>query len=261
MDEVQEGTRDRLTPWYVDSFGSDYLTLYSHRDDDEARSDVRGIIKMLSPRRDASLLDLACGAGRHLLALHRAGFCHLVGLDLSTQLLAAAARRLAAAGASHVQLIHGDMRSPPREQRFATILSLFTSFGYFPEDEENLQVLRGAYEALLPGGVLLVDTLNAPAAVAALVPSERRTHNGLDLRITRRYDAARRRLEKETRVVRDDGGPHTFRESVRVYDASELGDALIAAGFDDVECFGSLHGASYDEHSQRLVAVGRRAAE
>ena len=63
-----------MTAWYEESFGYDYLELYAHRDDAEARSDVRAIIELLDPPRDEPLLDLCCGACRHILVLREMGF-------------------------------------------------------------------------------------------------------------------------------------------------------------------------------------------
>ena len=62
-----------MTAWYEHAFGREYLALYPHRDDTEAERDVRSIIDLIVPNKDEPLLDLGCGAGRHLVALHRAG--------------------------------------------------------------------------------------------------------------------------------------------------------------------------------------------
>ncbi|HUT18782.1 MAG TPA: class I SAM-dependent methyltransferase, partial [Anaerolineae bacterium] len=76
-----------MSPWYEDSFGSEYLELYAHRDEEEARSEIEAVVRLLDPPREEPLLDLCCGACRHILVLREMGFTRIVGLDLSEKLL------------------------------------------------------------------------------------------------------------------------------------------------------------------------------
>ena len=76
-----------MTQWYEESFGREYLELYAHRDAAEARADIAAILCLLSPPKDEPLLDLCCGACRHVLILREMGFDQIVGLDLSAELL------------------------------------------------------------------------------------------------------------------------------------------------------------------------------
>ncbi|UCF09635.1 MAG: class I SAM-dependent methyltransferase [Candidatus Bipolaricaulota bacterium] len=257
MDGVQEGPRDCVTPWYVDSFRSDYLERYAHRDDAEADREVRAICRLLGLEPTCPLLDLACGAGRHLLALHRIGFLALTGIDLSADLLAEARRRLDESGGSSVRLVRADMRRIPFRHAFEAVLSLFTSFGYFAADRENEAVLDATRDALRPGGTLLIDTLNAPAAIDALVRDEEIECAEGSVRVRRRYDPVSRRIEKTVHGVSDGRAARPIRESVRIYDGGELRALLEGAGFCEVTCYGSLDGTPYTPTSARLVAVGR----
>jgi SAM-dependent methyltransferase len=261
MGRVQEGARDRLNgpPWYVQSFDEHYLTRYAHRDEEEARRDIRAILTLLPLQEEEPVLDLACGAGRHLLALHQEGFTSLVGLDLSAALLAEARTRLDGADPS-VQLVRADMRRIPFRSRFACILSLFTSFGYFAGEEENAAVLRSAVQALRPGGHLLLDTLNRPAVVSSLVPYEEQAVDGHVIRSHRSFDRDRCRVIKRAEIRFPDGGQRTVHESVRVYDGEELATLLRAAGFVRIRCHGSLAGDAYGPRAPRLVVTARRPA-
>jgi len=247
-----------VKPWYETAFGSEYLELYPHRDDNEARADVRAIIDLIDPPKAEPLLDLGCGAARHLLALHEAGFQQLVGLDLSRDLLAAAAQRISEAGAQGIELIRSDMRHIPAGRHFATVLSIFTSFGYFETDEEDAQVIRGAFAALQPGGQFLLDTLGRGATVSALVAEEIKTIGTRTLHIRRRLTDDGKRVEKETRVSSDGREMATFRESVRMYRPEELSEMFGEAGFAGIRIFGSVAGESHDETSRRLVVSARK---
>ena len=244
-----------MIPWYVHSFGRDYPERYAHRDDAEAEADVRALIALIAPPRGGPLLDLGCGTGRHLYALHRAGFQTLVGLDLSPDLLAIAAERLGPDALESVRLIRADMRNIPHKEYFATVLSLFTSFGYFERDDENMAVLRAVEHALRPEGQFLLDYLNPPYVKAHLVHNELQELDGRCLRIRRGITADGRRVKKTTRVVEQDGTMKVFHESVRMYTRDELNEMLSKAGFLHVTNYGSLEGEAYSLESPRLVLV------
>ena len=247
-----------MIPWYVHSFGREYLELYPHRDDAEARADVQAIIELIESPKDEPLLDLGCGAGRHLVALYSAGFCHIVGLDLSSELLEIASERLRSAGAEGIKLVNADMAHIPYEEHFATVLSLFTSFGYFERDEENEAVFTAVRRATVPGGRFLIDYMNRDWVIANLVGLEERDVAGSHLQIERRLTAGRWRVEKTTRVLGPEGEEKTYHESVRLYSPLEVEGMLEAEGFVNIRCYGSLRGEPYQSLSPRLILVGEK---
>ena len=78
-------------PWYAQWFGEEYLALYPERDDREARQQAIFARELLAPFARVGrmrFLDLACGTGRHAVALQD-GLGAVVGLDLSRRLLSA----------------------------------------------------------------------------------------------------------------------------------------------------------------------------
>ncbi len=247
-----------MIPWYVRSFGRDYLDLYPYRDEAEAQADVEAIINLIAPPKDESLLDLGCGAGRHLLALHNAGFRRIVGLDLSDELLQVAAERLAEAGAGGIELVNADMCHIPYTEYFATVLSLFTSFGYFELDEENAAVLAAVSARMRAGGQFLLDTLNRDWVMAHLVTEEEQKVAGRHLQIERRLTPNGRRVEKTTRVLEPGNHEKTYRESVRLYTPSEIEEMLRAKGLTNVQRFGSLRGEPHESQSARLILVAEK---
>ncbi len=246
--------------WYERSFGPDYLALYPHRDDAEADRDVDNLIRLVAPPPGRPLLDLGCGAGRHLLALHWRGFNDLTGIDLSQDLLEAAAARLQEAGAEGITLLRADMREIPFPGRFASIISMFTSFGYFDSSDEDERMLTAVYGALAPEGTFLLDTLNRRWTIDHLEPQEERSLGEMHLHIARSITPDGQRVEKETRVLGPDRDDCVYRESVRMYRPEELQGMLAAAGFERISLHGALTGSRLDESSQRTVVVARKGA-
>ena len=247
-----------MTHWYEESFGRDYLALYPHRDIAEARKDVAAIIDLIAPLKDEPLLDLCCGAGRHLQALAEAGFVDLTGIDLSQHLLDIARRRLDTAGGTEVRLLRSDMRHIPFCGHFGTILSLFTSFGYFSEAREDEAVLRAAYGALRSGGAFLMDTLNRSWTVAHLTARSEETIDGIHVAITRRISPDGLRVEKEIRVEPESEAPRVYTESVRMYAVDEMCTLLKRSGFVDLCFHGDLDGRPYDSANPRMITVARK---
>lgn len=243
--------------WYEESFKDHYLELYSHRDQHEGRENIARAVEMAALNDDAEILDLCCGAGRHLLALHSLGFSNLSGLDLSRELLQRAQKELLAADVS-ATLIQADMRNIPAELSFDCIFSLFTSFGYFENDEDNHSVIVNAAERLKPGGVMLMDTINPSFLIPQLVEAEEKTMGTATLKIKREITADPPRVQKTTRIVERDGQEDIYFESVRLFSAQEFHDMYVAAGFDKVELFGSLQGHELTNESPRLIIRAQR---
>jgi len=249
-----------VTAWYESTFGRDYLSLYPHRNDEEAIQDIAALLRLTDLPRREPLLDLCCGAGRHLAALRREGFTDLTGLDLSSHLLAEARARLDAASMEDVQLLRADMRDIPQRDRFTAIISLFTSFGYFASQQEDERVLVSAYRALTRDGTFVLDTLNREHVLASLTPSEEKELGDMCVRIRRHISRDGLRVEKETRVTQP-GSPVTiYRESVRMYAKREIEDMLGRIGFVNTHFFGSLQGDAFTNSSARMVFVTSKVA-
>ena len=235
--------------WYKEWFGEDYLDLYAHRDRSEAAGHVEFVERVLGAPRPESVLDLACGAGRHTEVLRERGF-RAVGVDLSLILLA---RR------PELPRVRGDMRRLPfAGETFGWVLNFFTSFGYFESERENFQVLEEAARVLVPGGRLLIDLLNAEPAIAGLKPREQREVEGRGVDIERWYDPVAARINKRIRLTSAGAGPRTFLESVRAYRLEEVTQGLAAVGLEVTGRYGSFRGEPCSAESERMILVARK---
>ena len=109
-------TTTRSNPWFVDAFDRTWLRLYAHRNEDEAQAAAPHIVRHLRVRAGASILDVACGAGRYCRALASRGM-RMVGIDLSPSLIEVARERsLLLPGTP--QYHQGDARNMPFFQQF-----------------------------------------------------------------------------------------------------------------------------------------------
>lgn len=239
-------------PWFVSAFDADYVQRYAHRDAAEAARQVSFLAERGYLCPGDRVLDLCCGAGRHLAHLAAAGTAAF-GTDLSPALLAAAR----AAGRP---LVRSDMRRLPfGRATFDAVIQMFTAFGYFEDDGDNRAVLAEVARVLEPGGRYTLDLMNRAPTIAALAPLTRRSAGDLVIEEHRRYDPIRRRIEKAIHARSPDGAVATRRESVRVFDRAELERWLAEHGLAAAAWFGDFAGASYDgATSPRMIAVARR---
>ncbi|GMV66051.1 MAG: class I SAM-dependent methyltransferase [Candidatus Omnitrophica bacterium] len=242
---------DNRDNWFEEWFNHIYLKVYAHRDDKLAETEVDFLIEVLEPDKQDRILDLCCGAGRHLKRLDALGYRHAVGMDLSEDLLRKAQTLLP----GRVGLIRGDMRSLPFNSPFKVVVSLFTSFGYFSDEEENMKVLREIRRVLARGGKFLLDLVPL-ASVDRLVARSEKEVEGLLIVEKRRFDAARRRIEKEIEIEMADG-KRTFFESVRVYSFGETRKMLAEAGLCLTEVCGDFGGGVFQPDSERMILIGK----
>ena len=238
------------TPWFRDWFGREYLALYPHRDRAEARRAVDLLRHATGRGPGTRVLDLGCGAGRHLVELARVGY-RPTGLDLSMPMLEAAT----AAGFS--RLVRADMRRLPfRASSFDVVASYFTSFGYFDSETEDLEVLREVRRTLVPGGAFLLDFMNAHQVVANLRSEDRRSVSGVEVVQERRLVAGGRIVEKRITVgARLGRPPREFVERVRLYGPDELVALLARAGLVAGPRFGGYDRAPYTRASPRCIVL------
>lgn len=103
-----------------------------------------------------SLLDVACGTGKHLEQL--AQWFTVEGLDLDPALLQVAATRLAG-----VPLHQADMRDFELGRTFDVVTCLFSSIGYVQTTDGLSQAILRMTHHLSPGGVLIVEPWLTPS--------------------------------------------------------------------------------------------------
>lgn len=240
---------ERSGGWFREWFGETYLELYPHRDEEEARRGVDLFRELAGPAPGARVLDLACGAGRHLAPLAEAGL-RPVGLDLSRPLL-----RRAREGAD-APLARGDMRALPfRAGAFDAVVQFFTSFGYFRRREEDRRVLEEVRRVLRPGGAFLLDFLHADRVRRELVAEDVREIGGRTVRQRRSIDGDR--VVKEIEVEREgEGEADTYHERVRLYEPEELEAMLASVGLRVRERRGDYRGAPFGRDAPRLLLAG-----
>lgn len=220
-----------------------------------AKEEVAAIIA-LTQCSGGRLLDLCCGPGRHAVEFAQRNF-EVTGVDTSPFLLDRARKHAQAASVS-VEWVMEDARRFTRPAAFDLVCELYNSFGYFPNEQDDLQVLRNVHESLKENGVLVLDVLGKErisrgwqSAICSDFPDGAL----LVYRPKLRDDFCR--ISTEWILVKD-GRSRTLQVEHTVYSARELKDRLLSCGFREVRVFGDLRGATYDMNAISLVVVARK---
>ena len=239
-------------PWYETAFDRDYLRVYAHRNEAAARAEADFIMAQTPPEARRRILDIACGAGRHLVWLcHRAELA--VGVDRSSELLAEAVVRLGSLSI-RAKLVCADMRWLPFEAEFTCVALLFTSFGYFPTDQENIAVIQQAYQVLKTGGVFWMDYINEPYLRRNLEPHSQHT-DGHRIIEQRREITEQGRIEKQIRIVTE-GYERCIEESVKLYSRGQIEQMFVQCGLSVRGVWGDFQGQPHSDDSPRLIIMG-----
>jgi len=145
--------------WWKNQFDKNYYTVYLPQlPIERTLFEVEFLKKSISLNRNQKILDLGCGHGRHTLELAQQKF-NITGLDFSKYFLNIARKEAKKQNIS-TKFIERDMRLLKMQHSFDSIISMFSSFGYFPHDE-NINVLKNIFAALKPGGKFLIDVINS----------------------------------------------------------------------------------------------------
>jgi ubiquinone/menaquinone biosynthesis C-methylase UbiE len=248
-----------MSAWYSNWFNEQYLHIYRHRNDEEAALQVEFVLSLLPDASPFTVLDVACGNGRHAFCLARAKNW-VVGVDLSAELIACAIKKKAELCPAATAFTRADMRFLPfKDGSFNLLTSFFTSFGYFETDEEHNQLLGEWQRVLLPGGSLFIDYLNKDFVIANLeAKTERETEHFL-VSEQRSISPDGKRVEKDILLRNKHNSEISHhRESVRMFDVAEMKLLLAQTGFSDVKTWGSFFGENYTQLSPRMLIMAEK---
>ena len=158
-----------------------------------------------------------------------------------------------------VELVEEDMRDLERPPTFDLALNLFTSFGYFADTAEDLQVLRNLHASLTPGGSALMEMAGKEILAQGFEPRAWHRHVERDefLLEERTVHDGWSTLENHWIWIRG-SEQKEFAWTIRIYSGAALSGLLFDAGFSAVQLYGSLAGIPYDQDAERLVVVGMR---
>ena len=142
-----------MKDWFDVWFDSPYYhLLYKDRNNKEAEKFIKKLMLHLAPQKDSKFLDVACGKGRHSIHINSYGF-HTTGIDLSKNSIDIAQKNQN----SSLIFSQHDMRNPFKKNEYDYAVNLFTSFGYFDDNEDNQKTITAISNSLKDKGKFIID--------------------------------------------------------------------------------------------------------
>ncbi|MFD2824724.1 class I SAM-dependent methyltransferase [Lacinutrix iliipiscaria] len=236
------------TAWFASWFDSPfYHVLYKDRDYAEAQQFMDNLTQYLNVPEGGEILDLACGKGRHSVYLNRLGY-DVTGVDLSANSIAHAKQY--ENDSLHFK-VH-DM-SKPYPKQFDAVFNLFTSFGYFDHEADNLNTIKAIKANLNPFGFGVIDFMNSEFVIDHLVAEDTKTVDGIDFALKRRYENGY--------IIKDisftaDGENYNYQERVRGFKLADFEALFEQAGVYLLDVFGDYKLRKFDhKQSERLIMI------
>jgi SAM-dependent methyltransferase len=240
--------------WFKDWFNSPYYhQLYFKRDEEEAAAFIQLLLTHLNPDKEALLLDVACGRGRHSKIL-AAGNYDVTGIDLSPGSIEYAKQ-------FETEKLHfflHDMRLPFWMNYFDFAFNFFTSFGYFRTEREHYNTIRTIAQSLKRGGTLVLDYLNVHYAEDHLVHKFEKQIDGVNYFITKWFDETH--FYKKI-IIEDDNlqEPLEYVEKVAKFTLGDFNDMFAFHHLQLQEVYGDYKLGPYDvKKSARLIMIARK---
>ncbi|SDS26714.1 Methyltransferase domain-containing protein [Formosa sp. Hel1_31_208] len=234
--------------WYASWFDTPfYHILYKDRDYKEAQVFMDNLTEYLNLPEGGSILDLACGKGRHSIYLNSLGY-NVTGLDLSENSIEFAKQ-------FENDTLHFDVHDMciPYHKQFDAVFNMFTSFGYFENEDDNLKTIKAIKANLNDVGFGVIDFMNSNFVIDQLIIENTKTVDGIDFH--------QKRKVSNGYIVKDisfsaEGEIFNFQERVRAFTLKDFETLFEKAGVHLLDVFGDYNLKKYDSKtSERLVMI------
>jgi len=246
--------RMAASEWYKDWFNSSYYhNLYFERDETEAKRFIQNLLQYLQPATGSTMLDVACGKGRHSRILAEGPY-DVTGIDLSTDSINYAQQF----EKDNLHFYLHDMRLPAWINFFDYAFNFFTSFGYFNTRREHDDAMRTIVNSLKPTGTLLFDFLNVHYAEDHLKVDEEKRMDETVYDICRWHDE---RFFYKKITVTDPAleKPMEYTEKVAKFSLGDFTNMLSFQNMQVVDVFGDYDLHPYNVRTTpRMIIVAKK---
>jgi len=241
--------------WYKDWFNSPYYhQLYKNRNDDEAQEFIERLIAYLQPKDTATMLDVACGKGRHSKVLADMGY-DVTGIDLSEASIEDAMKD----ETDRLHFFQHDMRLPFRINYYDYAFNFFTSFGYFKTQREHNNAIRTIAQSIKQGGLFVIDYLNVHFESGRLEKSKTVIVENTKFHISKWHDEQHFFKQIQVSDNTTNAPKHLYTERVAKFSLGDFTDMLSYQNMQVQAVFGDYNLGKYDtKKSPRMIIVAKK---
>jgi len=237
-----------------DKMGADWEAIVNHRDTEKEVQFVKDAVP-----KEGFLLDLCCGTGRHSIILSQKGI-DVIGMDLSRNLLRIAKQRMKEADVKFL-LVRAEMRQFPfRSGVFASIISMFTSFGYLPSEVEDLKSLKEINRTLVENGVFLLDIANFQHIKRNFRERDWAEFEPYYMLEERSLDLKNPKLRSSWTLIRKGTGQtQSILHEVRLYTLARLQRMFKQSRLVTRKFYGGYEKQRFSSEASRMIVVAQKA--
>ena len=238
--------------WFENWFDSPYYhILYKNRNEKEAEVFVDNLVQYLQIPKGSTLIDIACGKGRHATNFNSLGL-DVVGIDLSKKSIASASKN---ENATLKFAVH-DMREVYQKNSFDVVTNLFTSFGYFEKVEDEQKAITAMANNLKTEGILIIDFMNVKKVISNLVLNEQKVIDNIKFNIKRKLENGQ--IIKDIEII-DSLKNQKFQEMVKAITLADFSEYLSVAGLKIIDIFGNYNLEKFNAtSSDRLILICKK---
>ena len=238
--------------WFKDWFNSKYYhILYKNRNQIEAKLFLDKLINYLPIQKNQKIIDVACGKGRHSIYLNRLGF-NVHGVDLSKKSIDIAKKY----ENKSLQFSIHDMRKGYKANYFDLSINLFTSFGYFSNNQDDQDAINAMSSNLKENGILIIDFMNVNNVIANLLHKEKKIIQNIEFNIKR--EIKKNYIIKKINI-KDKKKNEVFQEKVKMLTLDDFLFLIKNANLKIIDIFGDYKLNPFNtQKSERLILICKK---
>ncbi len=229
---------------------------------EDTNRQVDFLIEKMKLNGSERILDLACGFGRHSIALAQRGF-DVVGVDITKEFIEDA--KMTARNMNlKIEFSCGDIRNVICHGEFDVVLNLADgAIGYLEDENENLKIFDIIAASLKPGGKHLMDICNGEHAemyfpkrhwetgAKSISLSEFSWNKETKRMLYGGYDIPLGKIAQAPKTIEPDS-------SIRLYNKNELRQILSDRDMTIIETYSDFNGTPDSAKEMQLMAYSRK---
>ena len=241
--------KNKYNIWFDSPY---YHILYENRDYKEAEKFIKTIVKYIELEKNSTILDAACGKGRHSIEMEKLGF-KVLGIDLSKNSIKEAKKY----ENKNLKFLIHDI-SVPIKREFDAVFNLFTSFGYHNK-KKDLIILKSIEKNLKNKGIGVIDFFNVNKVKNELVKSEIIVKKNIKFNIERKINKG---YVRQNIKFSNKSREYNFTENVNTLSLKDFKHYFNKTNFKIKEVFGSYSLDKFDpKYSPRLIIIFQKKSQ
>ena len=252
------------TNWWENLY-SDLLAevLLEDQSNTSLNESIEFLSKTLDLKKGDRIFDQCCGVGNLAIKLSEKGI-KISGVDLGENYIEKALTKAQSSGIdlTDFELVKADafIYKSPKPCNYA--INWWTGFGYADSDNQNMEMIKRAYESLIDGGKFVIDFMNVAQVLKDFkeqVVNQKETSFGkVELTRNSRIELSDGHIYKEWIFLLESGEKRIHYSKVKLYLPHQIGLFFEQCGFKNINFYGNIDSQKLSLTSPRCIIVGEK---